>query len=85
LTEKQYDSRFDKFASAVLGHLQTHTSKQVSYGVAAKLVAVYIKSAFVLAGNSKTNAARYFPPPIDSKLLEGLDASHGTTLATSYK
>jgi hypothetical protein len=85
LTEKQYDSYFDTFASAALTHLQTHAAREVSYGVAAKLVAVYIKSAFVLAGKSRTNAARHFPPAIDSKLLEALDRAHGIALAKSYR
>lgn len=46
--------------------------KKVTYGRAAKLVAVYIKSMVVLGGASNSNLASVAHPPVDRILLQQL-------------
>jgi hypothetical protein len=81
----KYTRRFDLWVTKARAHLHRKFGKQVTYGVAAKLVSTYIKSAFVLAGHGNTPLGNVVIPPIDSILLEGLDKAYDTNLATRYK
>jgi len=77
-------SEFHKWTKKAQKHLET-IGKPIKYGIAAKLVSVYFKSAFVLCGNEKTRLACNVPPPIDSHLLNGIDKASGTNLSERYK
>jgi hypothetical protein len=45
-----------------------------SYGQAAKIVAIYLKTAVVLPGNGKSLNAQVIHPPIDSILIKAISA-----------
>jgi hypothetical protein len=49
--------------------------RNVTYGCAAKLLAVYLKSMIIIAGNSNCNFARSIHPPIDRIMLQNLSRS----------
>jgi hypothetical protein len=71
-TLEEYDVQFNRWVVGVQQYLRTHYQKAVMYGVAAKLVSTYLKSAFVLGGFEATPLAGHIIPPIDSYLLLGL-------------
>jgi hypothetical protein len=80
-----YDKEFDAWVLSAQKHLEEKFKKPVMYGVAAKLISTYLKSAFVFAGHEKTKLATHITPPIDSILLKGVDTEYKTSLATKYK
>ena len=52
---------------------------KTSYGRAAKIVAIYLKSTIVLSGNEKTKFGRIIHPPIDRILLSALKIKQNWT------
>ena len=52
----------------------TKTSKETTYGRAAKIVAIYLKCTVVLAGHHMTQFASVLHPPIDRILLTRIAA-----------
>lgn len=83
--EEQFNEKHKGWVSFICNHIRSNYSKEISYGIAAKLVAVFIKGYFILAGKQGTCLAKVAHPPIDSFLLEGIDEDCGTNLSKRYK
>lgn len=83
--ERQFNENHRAWVTAICNHIRSTYKKEISYGIASKLVAVYIKSYFILAGKQDTCLAKVAHPPIDSFLLKGVDEACGTNLAGKYK
>jgi len=64
-----FDEHHEKWASAIQDNL---TKPYCTYGRAAKIIAVYIKTAVVLPNKGEGGLARYAHPPIDRILLTNL-------------
>lgn len=80
-----YDREFDNWVTKAQKRHEEEFRKQALYGVVAKLVSTYLKSAFVLGGHETTALAGHITPPIDSILLKGIDVAHKTPLSKKYK
>lgn len=81
----QVDERFDRWVILARLFLRKTYKKRVTYGICAKLIATYVKSAFTLGGNEETSFAKQCPTPIDSILMESVDCAYGTKLSSQYK
>jgi hypothetical protein len=68
-----YDKLHDEWCTMV--ERARSSSKNTSYGRAAKLVAVYVNVAVVLGGRAESRLAFHAHPPIDRILLQGLASS----------
>lgn len=76
-----FERHHRRWCSTILGVLEENGVPGATYGRAAKLVAVYLKSMVVLGPASGSPLSAVIHPPIDSLLLENLAASG---LAPSY-
>jgi len=83
--EQQFNEKHNEWVSFIRDHVRRKYGKEVSYGIAAKLVAVFIKGYFILSGKQGTCLAKVAHPPIDSFLLKGIDENRGTCLSKRYK
>lgn len=83
--EQQFNEKHKEWVSFICDHVRSKYGKEVSYGIAAKLVAVFIKGYFILSGKQGTCLAKVAHPPIDSFLLKGIDENRGTNLSKRYK
>ncbi|MBK7851465.1 MAG: hypothetical protein IPJ66_10105 [Bacteroidetes bacterium] len=71
--------QFDNFHKKTCDKLITEFRKQgmvPSYGRAAKIVAIYIKTAIVIPERGKSKLSKIAHPPIDSNLLRNLDPKY---------
>jgi hypothetical protein len=73
-TAELFDSAHRRWCRAVMGSFRAAGVGEVSYGRAAKLIAVYLKSRIVLGGHHGHAFARVIHPPIDRLLLQALSA-----------
>jgi hypothetical protein len=74
-TKEQFDEFHRKTAHQILDSLAKHNekiSKKATYGRAAKIIAIYIKTAVIIR-DSQCILSRLAHPPIDSILLQNLD------------
>lgn len=62
------------WCAAIVAALNARTVENVSYGRAAKLLAVYLKSMVITGGAAYSPIARCVHPPIDRRLLQSLAA-----------
>ena len=71
---KTYDKKFHEWVKKLNKYLKSKSKhrKTVPYGVAAKLISIYAKGAFILNGYENSELARHIHPPIDSRLLKSL-------------
>jgi hypothetical protein len=83
--EQQFNEKHRAWVSSIRKHIRSNCGKDISYGIAAKLVAVFIKGYFILAGKHGTRLASVAHPPIDRFLLKGIDEACGTNLYKKYK
>jgi hypothetical protein len=72
VSEEEFDKFHRKHCCKIMKHLETANNLGFSYGRAAKLVAVYLKSMIVLSRHSKSSFAKILHPPIDRILLRNL-------------
>jgi hypothetical protein len=70
-----FDAHHRRLCTKIISLLLRQVRAEVSYGRAAKLVAVYLKSMFVLGPAGSSSVACVAHPPIDSILLRNLAAS----------
>lgn len=71
--------QFDKFHEKTCDKLITEfkkLGKVDSYGRAAKIVAIYIKSAIIIPEKGKSKLSKIAHPPIDRILLHNLDSKY---------
>jgi hypothetical protein len=71
-TENDFDKFHNQCCREIIGYLEP-LGIQVSYGRAAKIVSIYIKTAIVIRDSGKSQIAKVAHPPIDSILLKNLD------------
>lgn len=84
-TADQLDALFYQWVERALAFLKAEHKKEVAFGVAAKLISVYLKGAWVLHSSANCALAPHIHPPIDSILLVAIDAAKGTNLSKAYK
>ena len=83
----KFDSLHRKWCGDAMAALSEYAPgiKDVTYGRAAKLVAIYLKSSVILGNALDTEFARVAHPPIDSILLRNLSKSSlGQNQRTSW-
>ncbi|BBE18534.1 hypothetical protein AQPE_2696 [Aquipluma nitroreducens] len=81
--EKFSIASFDQFhretAGKIIAHLKfidNELGEKASYGRAAKIIAIYIKTAIVIRDSGMSNLARIAHPPIDRILLTNANKEH---------
>ncbi len=68
----RFEKRHRSWCRSICAFLNTHSVKTVSYGRAAKLIAVYLKTMVVIGGSAYTSLGCCIHPPIDRRLLQAL-------------
>ncbi|MBI4027331.1 MAG: hypothetical protein HY360_20265 [Verrucomicrobia bacterium] len=84
-TQRAFDQQHHRWVSSMRRFMMRRFRRKLSYGVAAKLISIYIKSFFILGGFEQTQLAQVAHPPIDSILLKGVDRVRATNLSSRYK
>lgn len=85
LIQADFDKLHKRWCNSVINTIKKEYQKDISYGIAAKLIGVFLKGYFILANNEKQPLAVVVHPAIDSYLLKGIDAVKGTNLSNNYK
>jgi len=85
MDQADFDELHRKWCKSIIGHIKKQYEKDISYGIAAKLVGVFLKGYFILANNEKSSLSKVIHPPIDSYLLKGIDANKSTNFSDEYK
>ncbi len=62
------------WCKAIVASLSARNIADATYGRAAKLIAIYLKTMVITGGFAYTNIGRCIHPPIDSRLLKALAA-----------
>lgn len=70
-----FDEHHREWCRSIVRSLKARGLGKASFGHAAKLLGMYLKSMVVLGPDSETTFARVAHPPIDSILLSGLSSS----------
>ncbi len=73
----EYDQAHRRWCEDIVGSLHRQGVDSATYGRAAKLVAIYIKSMIVCGGESDARLADIAHPPIDRLLLQALAKEPG--------
>jgi len=80
-------SRFDAlhkvWCTSIIHNLNSQKIEKVTYGRAAKLVAIYLKTTIILSGHHDTLLGRVIHPPIDSIIINNI--SNDTTVAIEIR
>jgi hypothetical protein len=77
VSEKQLDKAYSLWCGRIVAHLKRRRVKNVTFGRAAKLVAVCLKAMIVIGPGARAPVARVVHPPIDRILLRGLARDPG--------
>lgn len=85
ITPQTYKEKHDDWCAAVIKYIRDNFKKEITYGIAAKLLAIFMKGYFILANNEAQPLSKVAHPPIDSFLLKGIDKENGTKLDKEYK
>jgi len=84
----EFDAFHKKTAYAIIKHLQSidkNLSAVATYGRAAKIIAIYIKTISVIRDTGKSKLAMIAHPPIDSILLSNLHKEYKGFGFNKYK
>jgi hypothetical protein len=81
LSAVQFDALHRSWCSSICSSLTRHRIAKVTYGRAAKLVAVYLKATVIMGDGCNSSFGRNLHPPIDRILLHGLASSDRVTSA----
>lgn len=76
VTAEHYDVQHRQWCRQAICSLETAGVQESTFGRAAKLIAIYVKSFVVLGNGTETALARVAYPPIDNILLENLSKSN---------
>lgn len=71
-TRERADAAQHAWRRQIIGALRRRGVREVSYGRAAKIVAIYLKAAVVLGPYGNEPFAKYVHPPIDAILKKSL-------------
>jgi hypothetical protein len=77
LTSEDFDSFHRRYAKEIISLLRAQGVASVTYGRAAKIIAIYLKSMVVIGPLWDTPFARVIHPPLDQILLCGLASRDG--------
>jgi hypothetical protein len=72
ITNENFEILHKRWCNLIFEFLRDRRIPAVSYGRAAKLVAIYLKTMVIIGGSAYTNLGRCAHPPIDRKLLRAL-------------
>jgi hypothetical protein len=72
VSEAEYDAEHARWCERIMAHLKRRRVKNVTFGRAAKLVAVYLKTMIVIGPDGSSPIAGVLHPPIDRILLRSL-------------
>lgn len=72
VSEADYDAEHARWCDRIMGRLRRRGVRNVTFGRAAKLVAVYLKVMIVIGPYARAPVARIVHPPIDRILLRAL-------------
>ena len=75
VSASEFDERHREWCRSIERFLKGRGLADVSFGHAAKLLAMYLKSMVVLGAASETSFARVAHPPIDGILLSAISSS----------
>ncbi|MFC2093775.1 hypothetical protein ACFLSV_07730 [Bacteroidota bacterium] len=75
-TSKGFDSFHRQCCRDIINHLKKKNKVKASYGQAAKIVAIYIKTAVVIRNSGKGVLSKIAHPPIDYMLLTNINREH---------
>lgn len=70
MTAEKFDKFHQKIAKSIMNYLNNKSRKKTSYGRAAKIIAVYLKTSIVIRDAGKSSLAKIIHPPIDSIIKE---------------
>ena len=75
----EFNAQHRKWCSSICSSLSQRAIDNVTYGRAAKLVAVYLKAIVIMGGGCNSSLGRSLHPPIDRILLQALTRSDRIT------
>jgi hypothetical protein len=84
VTASEFDKRHREWCRSVVRFLRRRGVTAATFGRAAKLTAMYLKTMVVLDPTSKTTLARVVHPPIDSILLSAISSSAEITCGHAH-
>jgi hypothetical protein len=85
ISAELYKEKHDEWCAAIIKYIKDNFKKEITYGIAAKLLGIFVKGYFILAGNEEQPLSKVAHPPIDSFLLKGVDKEKRTKLDKEYK
>lgn len=85
ISQNEFDSLHMDWCDSIVDTLKRDFGKNIEYGIAAKLVGVFLKGYFILANNERQPLSAVIHPPIDSFLLKGIDSKMSTNYFNVYK
>jgi len=72
--------KFDNFhricCNQIIRHFHENNNIITSYGCAAKIIAIYLKTSVVIVNSGSGDLAKVIHPPIDRILLKNIDSEH---------
>ncbi len=77
VSEAEFDAEHARWCERIMGRLKRRGVQNVTFGRAAKLVAVYLKVMIVIGPSGHAPVAGVVHPPIDRILLRGLARAPG--------
>lgn len=84
-SQEDFDATYFQWVDNVVVFIKDNYNKAIPFGVAAKLISIYLKGAYVLHSKVDDPLAQKIHPPIDSILLKAIDKFHRTQFDNTYK
>lgn len=75
-TDAEFDRLHRDWSKSIIERLSARGLREVSYGRAAKLIAIYLKAMVILCSDAGADFVRVIHPPIDSLLLHKMSKDH---------
>ncbi|GAB2562177.1 hypothetical protein [Spirosoma aerophilum] len=79
VTIEQFDALHQLWADRIISSLKADDVQTATYGRAAKIISIYLKTSVILCNRGQCNRSSIIHPPIDSILLKSLSALPGLT------
>lgn len=76
-TSQQYDEYHEYWADNLITAFSNIGIKDCSYGRAAKVISIYLKTSVLLCNRASCNASKLIHPPIDGILLKRISSQPG--------
>lgn len=70
----RFEELHRSWCTAIVNYLNARNIANVTYGRAAKLIAIYLKTMVIVGGSAYSTIGRCIYPPIDRRLLQALAA-----------